>query len=127
MRDMKSNIAAQVAIAPEVLSGTKTGAAIDLADANRMAFVVTTGAVDGAGSFTLKVQESDVATGGGFADADAMWIDGDAPAPLEANAAYRVGYHGHKRYVRLVATKGGGTSIALSAVAVLSDLAERPV
>lgn len=127
MRDMKSNIAAQVAIAPEVLSGNKTGVAVNLLNANRMAFVISTGAIVGAGSFTVKVQESDTASGGGFADAAPEWVDSEAPAPLEAAAAYRVGYHGHKRFVRLVVTKGGGTSLALSAVAVLGDLSERPV
>ena len=126
MRDMKSNIAARVAIAPEVLSGTRTGPAIDLLEANRMAFVVTTGAIDGAGAFTAKVQESDTTAGGDFADADVQFVDTDAAAPLEASSAYRIGYHGHKRYVRLVLTKASGTSIAVSAVAVLGDLAARP-
>ena len=126
MRDLKSNIAAQVAISPEVLSGNKTGPAIDLAGANRMAFVISTGAIDGAGSFTAKVQESDTAAGGGFADAPDTYVDSDADAPLEADTAYRIGYHGHKRFARLVLTKGSGTSIAVSAVAVLGDLSERP-
>lgn len=126
MRDMKSNIAAVVAIAPEVLTGNKTGGAIDLADCNRMAFVIATGAIAGAGSFTAKVQESDTAAGGGFADAPARYVDDGADGALEADAAYRIGYHGHKRYVRLVLTKASGTSIAASAVAVMGDLAETP-
>ncbi|WP_299648588.1 hypothetical protein [uncultured Jannaschia sp.] len=127
MRDMKSNIAAQVAVSPEVLAGNKTGPAIDLRDCNRMAFVITTGAIAGSGSFTAKVQEADTSAGGDFADADAQWIDSDAALPLEGDSAYRIGYHGHKRFVRLVLTKASGTSIAASAVAVMGDLAERPV
>ena len=126
MRDMKSNIAAVVAIAPEVLSGNRTGGAVDLAKCNRMAFVIATGAIAGAGSFTAKVQESDTTAGGDFADAPAKYVDDGTGGPLEADRAYRIGYHGHKRYVRLVLSKASGTSIAASAVAVLGDLAETP-
>ena len=50
MRDMKNNIAAQPAIVPEVLTGNRTGSAIDLKESNRMAFVITTGAVAGSGA-----------------------------------------------------------------------------
>lgn len=126
MRDMKSNIAARVAVSPEVLSGNKTGPAIDLADCNRVAFIVSTGTVVGSGSFSVKVQESDVETGGGFADVAASVIDTDALGTLEADAAYRIGYIGYKRYVRLVVTKVSGTSIALGAVAILGDLTTSP-
>lgn len=127
MRDMKSNISAQLAIAPEVLSGNKTGNALDLSGCNRMAFVITTGAVAGSGSFTAKIQESDTTAGGDFADVPDKYVDSDASAPMEADAAYRIGYTGHKRYVRIVLTKASGTSIAVSATAILGDLAERPV
>ena len=62
-----------------------------------------------------------------FTDADAAHVDSNAPATLEASSAYKVGYRGFKRYVRLALTKEGGTSIAAGAVAVLSDAAQRPV
>lgn len=126
MRDMKNEIVARVAVAPEVLTGNRTGAMIDLIDANRMAFVVTTGDIAGAGDFSVKVQESDTTTAGDFTDAPAEHVLTDAPDTLAANAAYRVSYIGCKRHVRLIVTKASGTSIAVSAVAVLGDLAERP-
>jgi hypothetical protein len=127
MRDLTSNIAAVPAILPEVLSGNRTGPAIDLRGFNRAAFVIATGAIDGGGSFAVKIQHSDTASGGDFEDAEALWITGDAPSPLGADSAYRLGYHGHKRFVRLVVSKSGGNSVAIAATAMLADPAEAPV
>lgn len=127
MRDLYSNMNAVAAIAPSVKSASVDGDAIDLKGANRMAFVLNTGAIVSAGDFSAKVQESDTTTSGDFADVDAGLVDSDAPATLAAASCYRLGYRGHKRYVRLVLTKAGGTSIAAGASAVLGDLAERPV
>lgn len=127
MRDLYSNFKAIAAIEPSVKSASVNGDAIDLKGANRMAFVLNTGAIAGSGDFSAKIQESDTTTSGDFADVDAALLNSDAPATLEAASCYRLGYRGHKRYVRLVLTKASGTSIAAGASAVLSDLAERPV
>lgn len=127
MRDLYSNIKAAAAIAPAVQAATISGAAIDLLGANRAAFILNTGAIVGAGDFSAKLQESDTTTSGDFADVAADSVDSDAPATLEENSTYRLGYRGHKRYARIVLTKAGGTSIAAGAVAVLSDLRDRPV
>lgn len=127
MRDLYSNIKAVAALVPSVKSASVDGAAIDLKGSNRMAFVLNTGAIVSAGAFSAKVQESDTTTSGDFADVDASLWDSDAPATLVASSAYRLGYRGHKRYARIVLTKTGGTSIAAGVVAVLSDLANRPV
>lgn len=127
MRDLYSNIKAVAAIAPAVQAASIDGAAIDLKGAGRAAFVLNTGAIVSAGDFSAKLQESDTTTGGDFADVDSDFVDSDAPATLEAASTYRLGYRGHKRYARIVLTKAGGTSIAAGAVAVLSDLRERPV
>lgn len=126
MRDLYSNIDAAPALSPQVLTASANGAAIDLKGVGRAAIVVSTGAIAGAGAFSLKLQESDTTTSGDFTDVAAAQADSDAPAVLAADSAYRLGYRGWKRYVRVVATWASGTSIALGAVAVLGDLAQRP-
>lgn len=125
MRDLTSNIGAAVAIAPAVHTATATGGAVDLKGFNRVAVVVATGAVAGDGDFSVKLQDS--SDGTNFADVAAHYADSNAPATLEANSVYKLGYRGHKRYIRAVLTKASGTSIAASAVAVLGDPAVAPV
>lgn len=118
MRDLYSNITAMPALAPAVQSAAGNGAAIDTLGAGRLAFVVNTGAVTSAGDFGVKLQESDTGTSG-WTDVAADQVDSTAPATLAADSAYRLGYRGWKRYVRLALTKAGGTSIAAGAVAVI--------
>ncbi len=125
MRDLYSNIGAALALVPAVKTAAGDGAAIDLRGYGRVAFVANTGAIAGSGDFGLKVQESD--NGADFTDAPASVVDTNAPATLGADAAYKLGYRGTKRYVRLSLTKAGGTSIAAGAVAVLGDPALTPV
>lgn len=127
MRDLYSNIGAVLALAPAVAAASADGIAIDTKGFNRVAFLVNTGAIVSAGDFSVKLQESDTTTGGDFTDVDADFVDTNAPATLAATSAYKLGYRGHKRYVRLALTKAGGTSIALGAVAVLADPADAPV
>lgn len=126
MRDLYSNIAAVPALAPAVQAAAINGAAVDLKGADRAAIVVNTGAIVGAGDFGAVLQESDTTTSGDFADVAADLVDSDAPATLAASSSYRLGYRGHKRYIRVAVTKAGGTSIAAGAVAILSGLADRP-
>lgn len=127
MRDLASNIGAVAALAPAVQSAAASGAAIDTLGFNSVAFILNTGAIAGDGDFGVKVQESDTDVSGDFTDADASVVDTTAPASLEATSAYKLGYRGHKRFVRLALTKAGGTSIAAGAVAILGDAASRPV
>lgn len=127
MRDLYSNIGVVPALAAAVQAAAADGAAIDLLGFNRVAFALNTGAIAGSGDFGVKVQESDTSTSGDFADAPADVVDSDAPATLAATSAYKIGYRGHKRYVRLSLTKAGGTSIAAGAVAILGDAVSRPV
>lgn len=127
MRDLYSNIGAVLALVPAVKSAAGEGPAIDTHGFNRVAFVVSTGVIVSDGDFGVKVQESDTDQSGDFTDADAAHVSSNAPATLVASTAYKLGYIGHKRYVRLALTKGGGTSIAAGAVAVLSDAQKRPV
>lgn len=127
MRDLASNIGTVQAIAPAVLTATTTGEVIDLAGFNSAAVVINTGAIAGDGDFTAKVQESDTTTPGDFADVVAADLIGSFPASLPAASVIRIGYIGTKRYVRVVVTKNGGTSIGLGAVVVQGSAAQRPV
>lgn len=126
MRDLIHSINAVPVIVPAVQTIAANSGPIDLKGANRGCFVVSTGAVAGSGNFGVKLQESDTTTPGDFADVVAAEVDTSAPATLAAESTYKLGYRGYKRYVRLALTKAGGTSIALGAVAVLTDLASRP-
>lgn len=118
MRDLYHNIGAALALAPAVQASATSGPSIDLEGFDGVAFAVNTGAIAGDGDFGVKVQESDTDQSGDFTDAAATIVDSDAPATLAASSAYRLGYRGSKRYVRLSLTKAGGTSIAAGAVAV---------
>lgn len=127
MRDLVNNIGAVQALVPAVLSATATGPALDLIAFGSAAVVINTGAIASAGDFTAKLQESDTTTSGDFTDVDADHLEGAFPASLEANAVVKIGYRGFKRYIRLVVTKNGGTSIAAGAVLIKGHAAERPV
>ncbi|SDY18251.1 hypothetical protein [Citreimonas salinaria] len=127
MRDIASNIGPVQAVAPQVLSAANTSAAIDLLGFNSAALVINTGAIVSAGDFTAKLQESDTTTAGDFTDVAAAHLVGTFPASLAADSVVKVGYIGHKRYVRTVITKNGGTSIAAGAVIVKGNPADAPV
>ncbi|EPX85379.1 hypothetical protein [Salipiger mucosus] len=127
MRDIASNIGPVQAVAPQVLSATNTSAAIDLLGFNAAAVVVNTGAIVSSGDFTAKLQESDTTTSGDFTDVAAEHLVGSFPASLAADSVVKVGYIGHKRYVRTVITQNSGTSIAAGAVIVKGHPADAPV
>lgn len=126
MRDLASNIAVVTALSPAVQAATVNGVAIDTKGLGSCAFVLTTGAIAGSGDFGAKLQESD-ASGSGYTDVVAADLVGAFEATAAADATDKVSYIGHKRYVRLVLTKAGGTSIAAGAVAILGHAAERPI
>jgi len=127
MRDLVNNIGTVLAISPAVLAATVTGAALDLRGFNSAVLVVNTGAIVGAGAFTVKLQESDTDVAGDFADVAAADLHGAYPASLAADSVVKVGYRGFKRYLRAVITKNSGTSIAAGAVLVKGDAVARPV
>jgi hypothetical protein len=127
MRSLQPNIDAVQLVAPAVHSGNNTATAVDLQGFESACLVVNTGAIVGAGAFGIKLQESDETAGGTFTDVAAAHLTGTVPATLEANSVYRLGYIGHRRYVRSVLTKTGGTSIALGAVLVKGHPHEAPV
>lgn len=125
MKDLYSNVKAVPAIVPAVKTAAGDGSTVDVQGFGSLLFVINTGAIAGDGDFGAKVQDS--ANGSDWADAAAVDVQGTIPATLAATSAYRVGYTGSKRYVRLALTKEGGTSIALGAVAILGHPAVAPV
>lgn len=125
MRDLYSNLAAVLALAPAVQSAAINGASVNVSEASGVLFTLNTGAIAGAGDFGAKLQES--ADGAAWADVPAKWVDAPGvPATLEASKCYRLGYRGKLPFARIVLTKAGGTSIAAGATAVLRPLV-RPV
>lgn len=127
MRDIAHNIGIVQAVAPAVLSANNTSSAIDLLGFGSAAVVINTGAIVSSGDFSAKLQEADTTTAGDFADVAASDLVGELPATLEAASVYKQSYVGTKRYLRTVFTKNGGTSIAVGAVIVKGDAADRPV
>ena len=127
MRDLASNIGVVLALSPAVQSATISGNTIDTQGYGSVAFAITSGAIASAGNFTVKLQASDTTTDGDFVDVPADLLVGALPIALPANAVVKQSYIGHKRYVRLVATKNSGTSIAAGAIAVLGNARNRPV
>lgn len=124
MSDLKNNIEAVLALSPAVHSGTKTDAPIvDLQGAGSATVIVNTGAIAGAGDYTISLRHGDASDLAGDAAASGDDLLGAFPATLAENSAYSVGYRGGKRYVRVVITKNGGTSIAAGAVIVKGHLA----
>lgn len=123
-RDLKSNISVAACIVPAVYSATKDDSTIvDLQGCDSATVIINTGAIVGAGDFTPKLVHGDAADLTGGADVAAADLIGAFPTILEASTVYNVGYRGNKRYVRVVLTKNGGTSIAAGAMVVRGDLA----
>ena len=123
MSDLKNNIAAVLALSPAVHSATKADAPIiDLQGAGSATVIVNTGAIAGAGDYTVSLRHGDASDLTGDAAASGDDLLGAFPATLAADSTYAVGYRGGKRYVRVVITKNGGTSIAAGAVIVKGHL-----
>ena len=128
MRDLVHNLGVALALSPAVQAATIKGTAIDLLGFNSVMFVINTGAIASSGNFTVSVEESDTTTDGDFTTAAAGALTGSTLVnPLTADGSFKVGYIGFKRYVRIVATKNSGTSIAAGAVAIKGHAASRPV
>jgi hypothetical protein len=128
MRDLVHNLGAVLALSPAVQAATIKGNAIDLQGFDSVMFVINTGAIASAGNFTVTVEESDTTTDGDFATVSAGDLLGSTLVnPLTADGSFKVGYRGFKRYVRVVAAKNSGTSIAAGAVAIKGHALKAPV
>jgi hypothetical protein len=127
MKDLKSRIDPKLALIPVVHSATKSDSAIiDLQGANSATLIINTGAIVGAGDYTVSLRHGDASDLTGDAAAGASDLLGSLPASLAADSVYTVGYIGGKRYVRAVITKNSGTSIAAGAVIVRGNLNNSP-
>jgi len=127
MRDLVHNLGVVLALSPAVQAATIKGTAIDLKEFGSVMFAINTGAIASSGNFTVTVQESDTTTDGDFTDAAASDVIGSTLVnPLTADGSFKVGYIGNKRYVRIVATKNSGTSIAAGAVAIKGNPRHAP-
>ncbi len=125
MRDIVHNIGVVQSIAPADLAASTTGTSIDLLGFDSVAFVATTGVRTASGAFVLSLEESD--DNATFAAVDADHYQAPFAGNLAANSTAKVGYRGFKRYVRPVLTKGSGTSIFASVIAIKGNAADKPV
>ncbi|MFC8276258.1 hypothetical protein ACFUJR_27755 [Streptomyces sp. NPDC057271] len=103
--DIKNSIDVVTTLTPAARTATATGTAVDLANYDAAAVVITTGVVTDA-AFSIEIEESDASGSGYTAVADAD-LDGTEPATLTAATVTVIGYHGIKRYIRAVATDAG--------------------
>ncbi len=104
-------------IPPGALTASANGVGIDLKDMAGAAFAVITGVNTGAAIFGVKMQES--ADNAAWSDVPAARVQSNAPAVLAATTAYRLGYLGRLRYVRLVFTYTSGASLQVACAAIL--------
>ncbi len=125
MRDIVHNIGVVQSIAPADIAASTTGTSVDLLGFDSVAFVATTGARTASGAFTLGLEESD--DNAAFTAVDENHYQAPVAGNLAANTTAKVGYRGFKRYVRPVLTKGSGTSIFVSVIAIKGHAADKPV
>lgn len=103
--DIKNSLDVVTTLAPAAQTATATGTAVDLANYDAAAVVITTGAVAN-NAFSIEIQESDT-SGSGYTAVATADLDGTEPATLTASTVTVIGYHGIKRYIRAVATDAG--------------------
>ena len=128
MRDMKSNLDAVNHIVPQVLSATHTPSAfVDVRGYDGAMAVVNWGAIAGAGDFGAALMESDASDGSGATAVAGADLQGAFVATAVASSIERVGYVGTKRYIGVVITKAGGTSIAAACSIVRGKASIHPL
>lgn len=125
MRDLVHNIGVVQSIAPADIAANTNGTSVDLLGFDSVAFVATTGVRTASGAFTLTLEESD--DNATFTAVAANQYQAPVSGNLAANSTAKVGYRGFKRYVRPVLTKGSGTSIFASVIAIKGNAADKPV
>lgn len=125
MRDIVHNIGVVQSIAPADIAASTNGTSVDLLGFDSVAFIATTGARTASGAFTLSLEESD--DNAAFTAVDADHIQAPVAGNLAANSTAKLGYRGFKRYVRPVLTKGSGTSIFASVIAIKGNAVDKPV
>lgn len=131
MRDIHNGVKFEVALVPQTLAATTNGATIDTAGANGVELVINVGdfAFDGTNSLAVKLQHGDLANGSDMADVETQFYLGGVlnfNAASFKNKVHKVGYVGHKRYVRVVFTETGTVSVPISATFTLNAI-HKPV
>ena len=118
-QDLYNRLTVAKTLAPAARTTTAAGTAVDLQGFEAAAAIINVGAwTDGTHAFSL--QESDTTTDGDFADVADADLQGTEPIVASGstqNTAYKVGYLGNKRYVRIKCTISGGPSTGLVAAA----------
>ncbi|WP_432193805.1 hypothetical protein [Streptomyces sp. bgisy027] len=107
--DIKNHLSIVQTIEPANYQATETGTDVDLAGFDAAAVVITVGAATDTG-FSFEVQEADDDGTGApdtYAAVAAADLDGTEPATAVAAAVTVLGYHGIKRWLRVVATDTG--------------------
>jgi hypothetical protein len=128
--DMHSDVYGLVAKNTAAISSSTTtaGNIIDTQGYEGLEFFIQSGARTD-GTYTPLLEESDASDLSGsnqVADEDLVGLEADA-AIAAANTVKRIGYVGHKRYVRLSIVSTGVTSGAtIGATAILGRPAVRP-
>jgi len=127
MRDMMNSITPAVAIPPAVVTDNtaQVGQIIDRQGYESLTFAIIAGTLaDADATFAALLEESDASDlSGSNAVADADQVGTEALASFDFGddgAAFKLGYVGHKRYVRLTVTPSGNSGNApLAALAIL--------
>jgi hypothetical protein len=105
--DIKNSLDAVPSLAPAARTATANGTGVDLANFDAAMVLVHAGTWTD-GTHTFKLQDSpDNAT---WTDVAASFLDGAAPVVSSAPTAskvYALGYHGIRRYLRVVVTVTG--------------------
>lgn len=125
MRDIVHNIGAVQSIAPADIAASTNGTAVDLLGFDSVAFIATTGVRTASGALVLTLEESD--DNATFTAVNADHYQAPVSGNLPATSMAKVGYRGFKRYVRPVLTKGSGTSLFVSVIAILGNAVDKPV
>ncbi len=140
MRDLHNNVKILTAIEPVAVGTTgtgKTSGAIDRQGYDSLEFDIAYGAVTAtAAAFTVALTESDLATSGFTAVADADLLGTELLAGLAAavrvdgsteKVTKKIGYIGNKRYVKVQvsSTTTAGTPIGVNAI--LGNPSQSPV
>lgn len=128
--DLKNNISVRNALNIAAISTNTTtaGVEIDTQGFEALTFVIETGARTD-GTVTPLIQESDTSGSysGSVGDDDLVGLEVDA-ALSTAQSRSRIGYVGHKRYVRLsLVSTSVTTGLTAGATAILSSARHNPV
>jgi hypothetical protein len=132
MQDLHNNIKVVPALTPRAAIATDTttvGTAVDLQGYESCEFLIASGVLTD-GSYTPLIEESDDNSSySAVADADLLSTEAAEAFALTDDAeVHKIGYVGHKRYVRLSLVSATTTSGGfLAAIAVLGHARHNPV